>query len=203
MNRIKRFSLVMLVLSAIAMSACKKEDDAAPAEENDEEIITDVKLIFTNSADKDDIVEARAQDPDGAGVQELKILDEINLDTSKTYVLTLEVMNNLTDPGESIGDEIEEENDEHQLYFSFSNDAFSNPLGDGNIDDYADDVRYNDTDANGNPVGLSTTWTTSSTPLTGGTFTIRLQHQPDIKSATSEATDGDTDFELTFVLNIN
>jgi len=57
-------------------------------------------------------------------------------------------------------------------------------------------------DGNGNPLGLSTSWTTGSNNLADGTFTIRLQHQPDVKSATSGASDGDTDFELKFVLNI-
>ena len=36
-----------------------------------------------------------------------------------------------------------------------------------------------------------------------GTFTVQLQHQPDVKTATSGANDGDTDFALTFNLNIN
>lgn len=111
-------------------------------------------------------------------------------------------MNNLDSPGENIGDEILEEDEEHQIFFSFSNNAFANPIGNGNIDNSTDPLNYNDSDANGNPVGLSTNWTTSSSQLSGGVFTVRLQHQPDIKSSSSGATDGDTDFELQFVLNI-
>ena len=60
---------------------------------------------------------------------------------------------------------------------------------------------YNDTDGNGNPVGLNTSWTTAG--ASSGTFTVQLQHQPDVKTATSGANDGDTDFALTFNLNIN
>ena len=181
-------------------TGCK--DDDVPDEENELEVITDVKLIFTNDADATDVVEASAQDPDGEGVEELKILGEITLDTDKTYTLTYEIFNNLETPGESIGAEIQEEDDEHQLFYSFTADAFASPTGDGNIDAASDPLNYNDTDGNGNSLGLSTSWTTPSSTISGGTFTARLQHQPDIKNATSGASDGDTDFELQFVLNI-
>ena len=55
---------------------------------------------------------------------------------------------------------------------------------------------------NGNNLGLSTVWTTSSTSSKGGTFKVVLKHQPDVKTSTSGSTDGDTDFKLPFVLNI-
>lgn len=200
-----KYSLVAVFIFAITLTGCKKDKDlpiVPPAVENEMEVITDVKLIFTNTSNSSDIVEARAQDPDGAGVQELVILDSINLDTSKTYTLTYEIFNNLETPGENVGDEIASENKEHQFFYSFSNNAFANPTGNGNIDNASDPINYNDTDGNGNPVGLSTTWTTSSTQLSTGTFTVRLQHQPDVKTSTSGANDGDTDFELSFVLNI-
>jgi hypothetical protein len=202
LKQFRSYSILMVLFASIAITGCKKEDDIVPEEENEEEVITDVKLIFTNTSNSSDVIEARAQDPDGAGVQELAILDEINLDTSKTYTLTFEIMNNLDSPGENIGDEILAEDEEHQIFFSFSNNAFANPIGNGNIDNSGDPLNYNDSDANGNPVGLSTNWTTSSSQLSGGTFIVRLQHQPDIKSSSSGATDGDTDFELQFVLNI-
>ena len=63
-------------------------------------------------------------------------------------------------------------------------------------------MNYNDADENGNPVGLSSAWTTAGTASSEGSFTVRLQHQPDVKTATSGSNDGDTDFELTFALNI-
>lgn len=173
-----------------------------PEEENEVEVITDVKLIFTNTADANDVVEASASDPDGVGAQSLQIQDTIKLDTNKTYTLTFEIFNNLETPGEDIGQEIKEEDAEHQFFFSFTDGAFSNPTGDGNIDAVEPNaVVYNDTDGNGNPVGLSTTWTTSSAPLTGN-FKVMLQHQPDVKTSASGAGDGDTDFALPFVLII-
>lgn len=201
MDYFKKFSLYSLLAVGVFITGCDDDDDPPPPE-NEVEVITDVTLIFTNDADATDVVMASAQDPDGAGVQELAILDAITLDVNTSYTLTFAVLNNLETPGEDIGEEIAEEDDEHQLFFSFSNDAFTNPTGDGNIDSSSDPLVYNDADGNGNPLGLSTSWTTSSDPLSGGTFTARLQHQPEIKTSTTGADDGDTDFELTFVLNI-
>jgi hypothetical protein len=206
-NKLKNYGSIA-ILAAVIMTGCSKEEDLVtpavtpPEVENELEVITDVKLIFTNVSDMNDIVEARAQDPDGVGVQELVILDNISLDTNKTYTLTYEIFNNLESPGENIGDEISEEDDEHQFFYSFSNNAFTNPTGNGNIDNGSDPLNYNDMDGNGNAIGLSTTWTTSSSQLSGGSFTARLQHQPGVKTSTSGATDGDTDFELQFVLTI-
>jgi hypothetical protein len=200
-NKTKWFNYFIVGALAVLSLQCKKEEELPP-EENEEEVITDVKLIFTNALDNNDVVEATAQDPDGEGVQPLAIINEINLDADKTYNLTFDIKNNLESPGEDIGAEILEENDEHQIFFSFSNDAFANPIGNGNIDAPADPIVYNDSDMNGANVGLSTTWTTSANTISGGNFVVRLQHQPDVKTLTSRATDGDTDFELQFVLNI-
>ena len=194
--------LLLSLFSLLIFTACE-DDDATPAEENEEEVITDVKLIFTptNTLSGLATVEATAQDPDGEGVQELQVSGSIDLAVNASYTLTYEIMNNLETPGEDIGEEILEEGAEHQLFFSFTDGAFTSPTGNGNIDNASDPINYNDTDANGNPLGLSTAWTAGDA-LSSGSFTVRLQHQPDVKTSTSTATTGDTDFELTFVLNI-
>jgi hypothetical protein len=202
-NPFKNLQLLAILFSVITIIACGNNDDDAPAEENEVEVFTDVTLIFTNTADNSDVVRASAQDPDGTGIQELQILDAIALAADTEYTLTYEILNAL-DPAdvENIGDEIFEEDNEHQFFYSFTEAAFTNPTGNGNIDTAADPINYNDQDENGNPVGLSTTWTTSSTASSEGSFTVRLQHQPDVKTATSGSNDGDTDFALTFALNI-
>ena len=194
--------LLLSLFSLLIFTACE-DDDATPAEENEEEVITDVKLIFTptNTLSGLATVEATAQDPDGEGVQELQVSGSIDLAVNASYTLTYEIMNNLETPGEDIGEEILEEGAEHQIFYSFTDGAFTSPTGNGNIDNASDPVNYNDSDSNGNPIGLSTAWTTGGA-LSSGSFTVRLQHQPDLKTSTSTANTGDTDFELTFVLNI-
>lgn len=206
--------MMAFAFGAFALTSCEKDETETPEEEHDHEVITDVHLVFTNANDSTEVLEFSAQDPDGEGIQELTVLDTISLDTNKTYILTFEIMNTLEDDhhdhdhkmasgeGEDIGAEIAEEADEHQIFFSFTNDAFSNPMGDGNIDNASDAINYNDEDSNGNPLGLNTTWTTGNAAVSNGNFSVRLQHQPGVKTATSTATDGDTDFEIDFVLNI-
>ena len=213
-DTLRRYSGFMLLSMTIGFTSCNDNNDnvtpaPAPPAENEGEVITDLKLIFTNTSNSNDSVIAKAQDPDGEGVLELMVLDSINLDVNKTYALSLEIMNNLESPGKDLGKEIAEEDYEHQFFFGFSTNAFKSPTGNGNIDNGTDPVNYNDEDSDvqdgsGNPVGLMTTWTTASSTLSNGTFNLRLQHQPDgIKSSTSSATDGDTDIDINFVLNIN
>ena len=191
--------LLYAVLTLFIFTACE-EDEAAPEEENEVEVFTDVKLVFTPIGGGA-AVEAAAQDPDGAGVQELQVLGAINLAANTEYLLSMMIENCLEDPCEDMNEEIAEEAEEHQFFFAFTNDAFTSPVGNGNMDNASDPINYIGFDGNGNPVGLNTNWTTGSAST--GTFTVQLQHQPDVKTATSGSTDGDTDFALTFNLNIN
>lgn len=235
MNKFRKYSMIPMLAAAVLLTGCEKEEEEVPEEEHDHEVSTDVKLIFTNTQDSTDVVEALAQDSDGEGIEDLTIVDSINLKKSTAYTLTFEILNmhedehedhegeehedhegeeheddnegedhddDHDDHAEDIGAEIAEEADEHQFFFAFSNDAFANPTGDGNIDNASDAINYNDSDENGNPLGMNTSWETSSSALSGGSFTVRLQHQPGVKTASSGADDGDSDFDLTFVLNI-
>ena len=60
----------------------------------------------------------------------------------------------------------------------------------------ADPVNYEDEDDAGFPLGLETTWTTGNAAT--GTFRVVLKHQPDIKSATSDSTDGESDVDISW-----
>ncbi|MGD1947602.1 MAG: GTP cyclohydrolase [Croceivirga sp.] len=204
---LKNLRLFALLFTAIAVVSCS-DDDEAPEEENLPEVFTNVTLIFTPEGGGAAIT-AEAEDPDGTGAAGLELVDPaITLATGTTYTLTFNVENRL-DPNADLNAEIKDEDDEHQIFFAFTDGAFSNPTGDGNIGaaNAAEPINYNDEDSeaqdgSGNPVGLSTTWTTSTTPLAGGSFTANLQHQPGVKTATSTSENGDTDFDLTFTLNI-
>ena len=167
------------------------QQDAPPCE-NEEEIITDVVLTWISETDT---VVARAQDPDGEGPLDLEILDDIELRENTLYRLELSLSNELE--GEDITDEIREEDDEHMFFFAFSEGIFSDPSGDGNVDNRGDTIRYRDFDENNLPVGLTTAWQTAAS-MNAGTFQIILKHQPQIKSATSTVHNGNTDVDLTF-----
>lgn len=198
---VRKYGIFALLASATLLISCS--DDEAPEAENEEEVVTDIKLVFTNDSDANDVVTASAKDPDGIGVKELEVLSGITLKSGVTYTLTYEITNAL-DPNdvEDITEEIKDEDFDHQIFYAFTDGAFTSPTGDGNIDTASDAMNYLDEDKNGNVVGLMTKWTTGDA-LTGGKFQIKLQHQPDgIKTATSGSGDGDTDFDLEFDLTI-
>lgn len=168
-----------------------RSPDAPPCE-NEEELITDVFLTWTSETDT---VVARASDPDGEGPLDIEIVDKIVLSENTTYQLDLMVTNELE--GEDITEEIRGEGDEHMFFFAFSENIFSDPEGDGNIDQRNDPLNYLDEDENGLPIGLSTQWTTSM-EMNSGTFRLVLKHQPDSKDSVSTSETGGTDIDLTF-----
>ncbi len=204
-NQIFHFRFLAVLLMALIIVSCDDEDEdngvAPPSIENEVEVITDVSLIFT--PEEGEAIVANAVDSDGEGIGSLQVLDPITLDLDTQYTLTYTILNALNpDDIEDIGAEILEEDNEHQFFYMFSSDVFASPMGEGNIDSPNGVVNYLDEDENGLDVGLMTSWTTPETPAAGMMFRTRLQHQPDLKSAATGANDGDTDFDLTFILNI-
>jgi len=179
----ERFSLII------------EEDD------EEEEVINQVVLTFTPTGGGDAIT-ATWFDADGDGASNPTI-DDIGLDANTEYDMTIALANTLGMETEDITAEIQAEDDEHMFFFEFTENIFSDPTGDGNTDNRADNVNYNDQDENGLPVGLSTNWTSGNTTTSSGMFRIVLKHQPGAKSATSTISDGGTDVDIRFDLNIN
>lgn len=197
---LKLFLIVCFPAAMVLLNGC---DDETPQKENVPELITKATLTFAPTTGGSPII-VTATDPDGEGVQDIAVDGPINLAVNKTYTLTLTLINGLAnpaDPAYNITAEVEEEGDEHLFFFAWTNNVFSDPAGDGNVDNRSDDVNYNDEDVNGLPLGLSTTWTTSGV-VSSGTFRIILKHQPGVKSATSSSDTGETDLDLSFTINI-
>ena len=189
------FLMILSLLVISVLSACK--DDEIPPAENEEEVITDVRLIFTPSGSDSPVV-VTASDPDGEGPQDLQTKEDIVLEANTIYTLNIELENRIA--GEDLTDEIMLEADEHLFFFGWTNDLFSSPSGDGNIDNRNDPVDYNDSDADKLPLGLSTSWTTAEEGA--GTFRIILKHQPDLKSETSSVQEGETDLDISWNITI-
>jgi len=203
---LKLLVLLVLPVSLVFMSSCNNDD---PTPENIPELITQVTLTFA-PAGGGSVVTVTATDPDGEGVQDLTVDGPINLLKEKQYTLTLTLINGLYNPGEDgydITDEVQAEGDEHQFFFRFSEGVFSSPAGTGNIKDNASSavgtINYLDEDSGGLPIGIETAWTTANTTASSKSFRIVLKHQPEIKSTTSTSLDGESDLDITFVLNVN
>ena len=189
---------LLLTVSCLLLKSCVKE----PIREDAPEQITKVILTFT-PVDGGTPVVVSATDPDGEGVEDITADGTINLMPGKTYTLQLSLINELADvtsPQYDVTSEVEEEGHEHLFFFSFTNNLFSAPSGNGNIDNRGDEIDYKDSDGT-NPIGLITQWKASS--ITGvGTFRIMLKHQPQLKSASSTSADGETDLDLTFEIEV-
>jgi hypothetical protein len=198
--------LLLITGSLIFLSGCKNDD---PEPENIPELITKVTLKFT-PAGGGAVVSVTATDPDGEGVQDIKVDGPINLIKGTQYTLSLELINGLYNVGEAgynITAEVEKEGDEHQFFFRFSEGVFSSPTGTGNIKDNpsstAGSINYLDKDVNNLPIGISTSWTSSGAAASDKSFRVVLKHQPDIKSSTSTSLEGESDLDISFVLNVN
>ena len=181
------------------LSGCNDDD---PKKEDTPELITKATLTFTPSAGGSAVV-VTATDPDGEGVQDITVDGPINLGASKSYTLTIALINELaqpSEPGYNVTEEVEEESDEHMLFFAWTNNVFNDPSGNGNIDNRSDDVNYEDQDTMALPLGLETFWTTAEAST--GTFRVLLKHQPGLKTSTSTSSIGETDLDITFIINI-
>ncbi len=191
--------LMVGIMLSILFSGCIEE----PVKEDVPELITKVTLTFTPTGGGAAII-ATATDPDGEGVQNIATNGPIVLQQNQTYTLTLSLINELADPSSpayNITDEVQKEGVEHLFFFAWTNNLFSAPSGNGNVDSRMDELDYDDLDDAGNPIGLTTNWTSGSNPGTA-TFRVLLKHQPGLKSATSSSSDGETDLDLTFDLEI-
>jgi hypothetical protein len=193
---IKLLIVTAIIFSLALFTSCDDVDD--PVKEDTPELITKATLTFTPSGGGTAIT-ATATDPDGEGVQDIEIDGPISLADNTTYTLTIQLINELADPGDAeynITEEVEEEGDEHMFFFSWTNNVFSDPTGNGNVDNRDEDVNYNDEDVNGQPIGLETSWTTAT--ASSGKFQVVLKHQPELKTATSTSTTGETDLDIEF-----
>lgn len=174
----RRLPIVIALTVLLLSFGCEVED---PVREDVPELITKVTLTFS-PPDGDPVV-VTATDPDGEGVQDVQVDGAIKLEATKRYSLSLTLANGLvkpSDPEYDVTEEVAAEGDEHIFFFSWTNDIFSDPSGNGNIDNRADGVNYQDEDINGLPLGLETIWTAGA--ASSGEFRVVLKHQPDRKS---------------------
>ena len=201
-NHVTRRALVAIL--AIGLTSFISSCDDDPKKENVPELITKATLTFTPVAGGAAIT-ATATDPDGEGVADITVDGPIELAINTPYTMSIELINGLADPSDEEYDitaEVEEEGDEHIFFFAWTNNVFSNPTGNGNVDNRADAVNYNDEDENGLPLGLSTDWT-SAASAANGTFRVILKHQPDSKSASSTSNTGESDLDITFNISVD
>ncbi len=149
-----RYATIIL-LSAVIFSGCSKDK----GETNDEEIITTLSLHFV-PANGGAALTFQLDDPDGPGGA-TPTTDEIHLDASTTYAVTVQLLNKTADPVEDITPEVQTENIAHRFYYQPPADIVVSNL---------------DNDDNGVQLGIHSTWTTGAAGT--GQVTVTLRHYP-------------------------
>ena len=175
--------LAFLALGVITFSSCKDDEVVNPPNQNEEELITTVELVFTNAADSSDVSTFKFADPDGEGGGAPTQHDTIRLTQSTNYALAVRFLDESTSDVEDITEEVKEEAEEHLVCYTA---------------DASTSIIITDKDVNGLNIGLTADVETTDT--TSGTFTISLKHQPDGKNGSCDI--GETDVEVAFALEV-
>lgn len=186
MNNFKKFSFA-LSIAALGFTACKK-DVTTPPDENEGELITTVVLTLTDQADPTQVYTFRFVDIDGEGGNPPSRFDTIRIPFNKSYLGSIELLDESKNPAEDITEEIKREANEHQMFYTVS--------------DVTLNIITTDVDPDNRPLGLKTVWNAGS--ASNGTVKITLKHQPNgtKPAAPGDITVGDTDVELNFVTEI-
>jgi hypothetical protein len=180
-------SALLVGFGITLLFACKKDkqDPETPTVVNEEEMITTVELVFTDTFGADPVKHFFYKDLDGAGGNNPSIYDTIRLLANTTYQVSILLRNESVSPAEDHTVEIQEEASDHLFCF-----VSSSGLNLGVVI----------TDSDGTlPLGLQSNWTTQG--ISTGHTLIRLKHQPGIK--TGDCSLGETDVELNFVTFID
>ena len=181
MKTMKRCS--MYALLAIAMVGCS--DDDTPVVINQEEVITTVVLTLTPQSGNQVVLTTIDLDGDGPDVPETSVSGSFSENTQ--YQGAVRFLNETETPAEEITDEVIEEADEHQVFYTISEGL--------NIT-----TTYVDFDSNGNPLGINITLVTGE--ASSGSLTITLRHEPVKPNDGLDSAGGETDITTTFDVSI-
>jgi len=198
-----RTFLLLLTVLAIGCDDVEHDHD----HDHEQEVITTVALTFT--ADPDGEVDVfQWADPENDGGP---VVDTISLLDATSYNVSVQFLNELEDPAEDITQEIGDEADEHQVFFTGS--AVEGPATGVNSQAIVEHS-YSDEDSGGLPVGLENSFSTLGAGL--GELVLTLRHLPPENNEAVKTTDlaeevavggfgaigGDNDVQITFSLEV-
>lgn len=199
MYNFKRLPIYALALATFAFASCESED---PVAENEEEVITDVTLSFTELNASGTPVGTKfsfkASDPQGIELGTAPTIETVNLVKGKTYRMEITVANSIAK--EDITAEILAEGDAHQFYFLGTAFIGSPPLT----------IAYDD--VTGQLIGLRTKVTVAASPgFNNALMRVILRH--DLNKSFAGATNpnfqnyeqagGESDLDINFPVVIN
>ena len=175
----KKVKFLTISIFAIALFASCSDDDV-PEPVNEEEVITTLTVTLDSGSGS---VVMQYQDLDGDGPDAGTVTVSGPLSANTSYDGSIVLLNETEDPAENVTEEIEEEDLDHQFFYT---------VGSG-LDVTTE---YTSFDSAGNELGLTFLLNTAGASSGGLTFTLR--HEP--KKPNTGLTDagGSTDLEATF-----
>jgi hypothetical protein len=169
-----------LLATAVALAAC---GDSSTAPGGEQELITRVTLTLTPTTGSP--IVSFIDDPDGNGPQAPSAQSgAIALRIGTTYTGTVKFENRLENPPEDITEEVEEEDDEHRVYYTVTGAGIT--------------VTTLDTDGAGRPLGLQYRVVPGSTAGAGALRVVLCHYDDAPKVASSTSCQGDTDIDVVF-----
>jgi hypothetical protein len=171
-------------LLTLAMLGCS-DDDTTPEVINDEELITTVILTLTQESGDQVVLTTIDLDGDGPDEPVTTVVGSFSENTQ--YQGAVQFLNETEDPAEDITQEVIEEADEHQVFYTISEGL--------NIQ-----TTYEDQDTQGNPLGVQITLSTGA--ASEGSLTVTLRHEPVKPNDGLESAGGETDISTSFDVSI-
>ena len=153
--------LTAALFTSILFIGCSKDDDARPLPVNEEEVITTLTVTLVPEGGGAEIT-LQTRDLDGDGPNE-PVITTGNLATGVTYSGSIVLLNETVDPAENITDEVEEESNEHQFFYTPTAGLDVTTSGEN-------------PDSEGNKLG--TEFTLVAGAVSSGTLTFTLRHEP-------------------------
>ena len=175
---------ILLLTLLFTVASCDKDD---PEPENEEELITTLRLEFTPQAGGDQI-QMLFFDPDGNGGMDPTI-QGATLKPNTVYDVDVTLLNESVTPATDISQEVRDEGEDHQFFFAITEGL--------DLQSY----EYLDFDENSRPIGLEFRVTTGEPSF--GLFQVTLRHEPDkgaagVSQGQITNAGGETDIEVSF-----
>lgn len=176
------FKISLILSLPLLLFSCSNDDDA-PEPVNEEEIITTVTATLTPTGGGS-VVTLQSRDLDGDGPNDPVITVSGNLSAQTTYSGAIKFLNETENPPEDITEEVNEEADEHQVFFVTSGGLEAT-------------FTYENFDDNGNPLG--TLFSVETGAASTGILNIVLRHEPTKPNdGTLGNAGGETDISVNF-----
>jgi hypothetical protein len=209
-----KIMMLAAISSLTIVTSCKDKDKikpTTPTTGSPQEVITTMKLLFSNAASA--ITTYQFKDPDGDGgivgfygpgttTASTQADSVINLLANNNYTVTILLLDETKTPVDTISNEVIEEATQHLITFNQLNPS---PLPNSTVSIAGTnlEISYRDTDGGSPtqyPLGLKTSWIAGAA-ASKKEVKITLRHQPGIKDGTFAP--GDTDIEIPFKVKIN